>query len=108
MWNKPTKKQLDLIPELYSTEKIPNKDKKIYMKFFMGPATWYIAEIDHSNYDTMYGFADLGDPEMAEWGYISLSELMRTRVGFMEVDRDLHGRISPRTPVKFSDLKRYD
>jgi len=107
MWSKPSKKQLDLIPQLGSKEKVALKDKKIYIKFFMGSATWYIAEIDHKNYDTMFGYADLGDSQM-EWGYISLNELMGTRIGFMEVDRDLHGRISPRTPVKFGDLKRFD
>jgi len=33
MWNKPTVKQLSKIPKFYSTEKVPLKEKMIYMHF---------------------------------------------------------------------------
>jgi hypothetical protein len=103
IWNKPTIKQLMKVPDLYSTEKV--KDKKIYLKFFMGAMTWYIAEIDHKGWDTMYGYVyNASDPEMSEWGYSSLKELLGLRVGYVEVDRELHG-ITPLTPKKFSEIR---
>ena len=89
MWSKPTKKQLEKIPALDSTEDVDAMDKKIYMHFFLGSCDWYIAEFDGT--DTMFGFACLnGDLQMAEWGYISYSELVGLKVSFMEVDRDKH------------------
>lgn len=100
MWNEPTPEQLAGIPTLYSTEKIPFEDKVIYLHLFIPgkdsaldeifrslPNTqrqhriillnysfhWYIAEYDGG--DLFYGFANLGDPQCAEWGYISFEEL---------------------------------
>ena len=74
MWNKPTKAQLDKVPRLYSTEKIPPKDRLIYLHFFIGGCDWYIAEYDGE--DIFYGFAIMNnDTEMAEWSYISFNEM---------------------------------
>ena len=92
MWNYPTKIQLSKIPKLYSTENIPLNDKKIYMHFFIGGSDWYISEFDGD--DTMFGYTILnGNTEMAEWGYISLSELKRIKQGFIQVDRDMHWKV---------------
>jgi len=99
MWNKPEIEFLKQIPDLYSTENKPLGEKTIYLKFFIGSATWYIAEISHEDYSTMFGYADLGDSDCAEWGYISLSELEHLKLSFMEVDRDLHW-----TPKKFKEI----
>ena len=89
MWNAPSKIQLSKIPKLYSTEDIPCKNKKIYMHFFIGGSDWYITEFDGD--DTMFGYAILNDDtEMAEWGYVSLSELKKIKMGFVEVDREIH------------------
>ncbi len=100
MWNEPTPEQLARIPPLYRTTKIPFDDKIIHLHFFIPgqdtkleeifsliPNTenrhqlillrhsfhWYIAEYDGD--DLFYGYVNLGDPEMAEWGYISFIEL---------------------------------
>lgn len=97
MWNKPTTKQLAKIPALYSTEDIPTENKKVVMHFFMGGCDWWITEFD--GVDTFFGFACLGDPEMAEWGYVSYSELRNTRVKWLEVDRDIHWK-----PIEFGKL----
>lgn len=85
MWNTPNKQRLAKLPGLYETEKIPLKDKLIHLHFFIGGCDWYIAEYDGQ--DLFWGFAILNqDLEMAEWGYISLKELKKIKVGWLEVD----------------------
>jgi hypothetical protein len=90
MWNIPTKQRLAKIPPLYKTEDIPLCEKMIYLHFFLGGCDWYIAEYDGK--DTFFGFAILNnDLQMAEWGYISFSELKSIKVrGWIEVDCELH------------------
>ena len=101
MWNKPNKNQLDKIPVLYSTENIALEDKEIHMHFFMGGSDWYVAECGNShNMDgkivdnIFFGYVILNnDLQNAEWGYVSLSELINIKVGFVEVDRDIHWKV---------------
>ena len=88
MWNVPSKARLDKIPKLYETENVPLHDKLIYLHFFIGGSDWYIAEFD--GHDLFWGFAILnGDYEMAEWGYISFSELRELSVCGIEIDCEL-------------------
>jgi len=86
MWNIPTKERLSCIPGLYETEKIPLKEKLIYLHFFIGGCDWYIAEYDGN--DLLWGFAILNnDYQMAEWGYVSFRELKEIKLdGWLEVD----------------------
>ena len=112
MWNTPTTEQLRRIPKLYETENIPPNDKIIYLHFFVGACDWYIAEYDGK--DTFWGYANLGDSELAEWGNISFSELqeLKTYANMIderggkelkitvEVDFDLHW-----TPKRFRDIQ---
>ncbi|MBE0516818.1 MAG: DUF2958 domain-containing protein [Methanophagales archaeon] len=79
---------MDQIPRLYETESIPMNDKVIHMHFFLGSADWFVAEYD--GWDIFFGYANWGNPDFAEWGYMSFGELkeLRTPEGF-EVDRDL-------------------
>ena len=60
------------IPNLYETEN--QKDKICYVKIFLPNSnwTWYIIEIDKSDYNTCYGLVDGFEQEL---GYFSLSEL---------------------------------
>ena len=90
MWNEPTKERLAKIPKLYETENIPIKDKPIYLHFFIGGCDWYIAEHEHDG-DLFWGFAILNsDYEMAEWGYVSFSELKSIKIdSWLEVDCEL-------------------
>ena len=98
MWNPPTKKQLAKLPKLYATEKVKLENKMIRMHFFIGSSDWYIAEFD--GVDTFFGYAILnGDLQMAEWGYVSLRELKEIKVGYVEVDREIHWK-----PKKFSKV----
>ena len=86
MWNIPNKIRLAQIPKLYETENTPLKDKLIHLHFFIAGCDWYIAEYDGE--DLFWGFAILNnDYEMAEWGYISFSELKALKLNdWLEVD----------------------
>jgi hypothetical protein len=86
MWNTPNKERLARLPQLYDTEHIALKEKLIQLHFFIGGCDWYIAEYDGK--DLFWGFAILNnDYLMAEWGYISFSELKSIKVnGWIEVD----------------------
>jgi hypothetical protein len=89
MWNTPSKERLDKIPKLYETEKVPLKDKLIYLHFFISASDWYACEFDGE--DIFFGFVVLNnDLEMAEWGYFALSELKAIKVnGWLEIDCEL-------------------
>jgi len=87
MINKPTEKQLNKLPKLYTQENI--FDPMVRMKFFFGGWTWYIIEFDGK--DTFFGWV-INDsfPDGAELGYVNFNELKSLRVRGIEVDRDLH------------------
>ena len=77
MWNEPSKERLAKIPRLYKTENVPLKEKEIHLHFFIGVCDWFICEYD----DLFFGFAILNnDMQMAEWGYVSFSELKSCRL----------------------------
>lgn len=100
----PEKKALDAIPRIYETERTPAPDKVIHVKYFVASATWFVCELSEDR-RTAFGFADLGDPQNAEWGYIdmdALQELLVSPWGFpMVVERDLAWE-----PVPFSEVRR--
>ena len=90
MWNKPDDIKLAHLPKLYETENIPLKDKVIYAHFFIGGSDWYACEYSPEERQ-FFGFVILNnDYEMAEWGYFDLDELLAIKMGFVEVDYDLH------------------
>ncbi|MDP3052424.1 MAG: DUF2958 domain-containing protein [bacterium] len=104
MWNKPGPEELAKIPVMYSTESVSLKEKMIHMHFFLGGCDWYAAEYD-SESRIFFGFAILNDDlEMAEWGYFSLQELCDLKVGFLEVDRDLH--FEPRKAMEIERIRQ--
>ena len=100
MWNVPTAEKLATIPKLYETEHLPMKDKIIQFHFFIGGCDWFVSEFD--GIDTFFGFAILhGDLLMAEWGYVSLSDLKSIKInGYLEIDCDLHWRPKPAREVE--------
>ena len=89
MWNEPTMERLKKIPRLYETEDKPLKDKLVYLHFFIGGSDWFICEYDGK--DTFFGYCVLNsDLLMAEWGYVTFSELKSLIVnGWLEVDCEL-------------------
>ena len=104
MRNTPTKDQLSKIPRLYETEKVPLKDKLIYLHFFIGSCNWYIAEYDGEN--LFFGFAILNnDYDMAEWGYISFAELQSISIWGIEIDCETDWTSTPACNIDL--IKRY-
>jgi hypothetical protein len=88
MWNIPSRERLGKIPRLYETENVPLQDKLIHLHFFIAGSDWYVFEFDGD--DLFWGFVILnGDYEMAEWGYISFSELREISVSAIEIDCEL-------------------
>ena len=89
MWNESSRERLMKIPKLHETEDTPLKEKTVHLHFFIGGCDWYIVEYDGN--DTFFGYAILNnDFRMAEWGYISYSELRSIKVaGWMEIDCEL-------------------
>jgi hypothetical protein len=68
------------IPRLYATEDTPADDKTIWLHYFAGACNWYVAELSEAG-DIAFGYANLGDPVNAEWGYIHLPELAELHLG---------------------------
>lgn len=68
---------------------------KVIAKFFnpVGPGTWLITEaskLENGDYE-MFGYCHLGDSEMAELGYVYLSQLENLKLPFgLSVERDLY------------------
>jgi len=81
-----------ILPPLYSTEDTPCAEKEIVVRFFnpMGSQSWEIAEGSEEDGDwLLFGKCDLGF-DMAEWGYVSLSELESLSVGLgLGIERDI-------------------
>jgi len=73
------------IPRLYETEDVPLEDKVIHQRYQLKPVRfyWLVAELDQER-DLAFGYANLNDDQMAEWGYISIKELLENGA---ELDR---------------------
>ena len=68
-----------------------NKNIKIVMKLFnpCGSQTWYLYEKESD--DIYWGFVNLGDPEMAEVGTVSMLELMNLKLPLgLHIERDMY------------------
>ena len=73
----------DDIPQLYETEDVPAEKKIIYQKWEIPEIGfyWLIAELDMKE-NIAYGYANLNDDQFAEWGYISIDELIENNASF--------------------------
>jgi len=67
----------DELPNLYETENTPLEKKVIYQKWEIPQIGfyWLIAELDPKE-NLAFGYANLNDDQCAEWGYISIEELI--------------------------------
>jgi hypothetical protein len=65
---------LNKLPKMYSTENVPLNDKMVITVGYLAKMFWLIAEYDPKT-KLAFGYANLGDDQMAEWGYISIAEL---------------------------------
>lgn len=87
-----TKEILKKLPNIGETAELSSDQVKVPLKLFnpMGEGRWYITEYDPEE-RLCFGFANLGDPEMAELGYISLTELESVRLPLgMKIERDMY------------------
>jgi hypothetical protein len=99
---------IEKMPSTYETEEIETPDKIVHLHYFYGGSDWYIIEKDKGDSEDdktaglivgeqyqSFGYAILGgNDENAEWGYISIAELVKN-----SVELDFHFE-----PVKFSEL----
>lgn len=103
-----TKTLLNQIPELYSSETVPLKDKKIYAKYFGGPFTWYVAEKEVNGDDiTFFGYVyNAATPLFSEWGYFTLKQLEAVKLPpfGLGIERDLH--FKPKLTHEIPDINR--
>lgn len=65
-------------PPLYSQDG-KGYDAEVHAHYFVAAADWLVTEYDPDQ-DLAFGWACLGDRQMAELGYVSLAELESTRV----------------------------
>lgn len=98
---------LATIPAIYGTEDTPCAEKIVHLHYFVGACDWYVVELDAETGEA-FGYANLGDDQNAEWGYISLAELSTISVPAfrfgdatvrLPVERDLHWTPGPAAAV---------
>lgn len=67
----------ETIPGLYETEKVPLEEKVVHRRYQIRQIGfyWLITEIDKEQ-NLAFGYANLNDDDCAEWGYISVQELL--------------------------------
>ncbi len=85
-----TKANERAIPPLYSTEDVPESEKRVAVKFFdpCGSWTWYVVEGEKQE-DGDWRFFGLVDGFEREWGYFMLSELAAVKGRFgIGIERD--------------------
>ena len=65
------------IPGLYATENVPLDEKIMYQRYQVRSIGfyWLIAELDKEE-NLAFGYANLNNDDFAEWGYISIDELL--------------------------------
>jgi hypothetical protein len=96
----PPKADRKKIPALYSGEDVAAADKVVVLHYFVGGCDWWLTEVDFES-GMAFGFVNLGDPDMAEWGSVFLPELEAVKAhGWMVVERDCWWSLK-----KFSELK---
>lgn len=96
---------IKLMPGTYETEKIPAKEKIVYLHYFSPSMNWYIVEKDKGDKDDdipgkqlqAYGYVTDNDFAQGEWGYIDIESLSKDLKFLFEIDMYF-------TPVKFSEL----
>jgi hypothetical protein len=80
---------LATIPPLYGTEGQPAEDKTLCLHYFGGSHDIWLAEYDPATGEG-FGYVSIGDPDNAEWGYVSLPEVEQVNHGLVIIERDLH------------------
>ena len=93
-----TNEQLKSIPELYASTIL--KDPICRFKIFLPNSnwTWYVIEIDKSDYNTCYGLVDGFEQEL---GYFTIRELENLRGQFgLKVELDISFKATRLSKIK--------
>lgn len=88
------------LPLLYATEKTPEADKVLVVKFFTPWTNWTWYGVEYNPTERLFfGYVEGHEKE---WGYFSLDELESVKGPYgLKIERDLHWQ-----PTKFADLNR--
>lgn len=104
MWSTPTRQTLSKIPRLYKTEKTPLEEKLIHLHFFILGSDWYVVEYDGD--DLFWGFVILnGDPQNAEWGYISFTEMKEIKISSVGIEIDCEVNWKVRKAIEIDKIR---
>jgi hypothetical protein len=86
------------MPKTYEQDGLGDQ-AQVHLHYFTGGCDWYITEKDSDPDGTgqvqAFGYANLGDPQNAELGYISIQELIEHNV-----ELDLYWTMKPLAAVK--------
>lgn len=94
----------DALPPPYATGEVPTSEKLMVVHYVVGACDWWICEYDPET-GTAFGYACLGDPINAEWGYIALTALEQIQLGpdrGLIVQRDLSWQPTPFRHIRHS------
>ncbi len=82
------------IPKLCETDGTPFAEKIIHQIWHIASVNfvWCVAELDETTKEA-FGYANLNDDDMAEWGYISIPEIKANGAKMIESE-----------PKKFSEM----
>lgn len=96
------------LPALGATSDVPEAEHVVRAHYFGPSQDWWLVEYDPATGDAFgFGFVNLGDPQNAEWGSVSLVELEAINhrpEGFpldVIIERDCHW-----TPKRFAEIER--
>lgn len=86
---------VESMPKTYEQDGM-GEDAIVSLHYFKGGCDWFITERDKcKEQEQAFGWADLGDPDCAELGYISIVELVS-----LNVELDLYW-----TPITLKQMK---
>jgi len=103
-----TKEILEAFKKQGDTSQKHVEEIKIICKYFnpVGAGTWYCYEYNKEE-KIFWCFADLGMPDCAECGTVSLEELMNLELPFeLKIERDMYFPIGEYTLKEIIDGKR--
>lgn len=100
MFKEPPREVIDQLPLLKNVRNLPIEKRIIHLHFFFLSWHWYVAAwVENVDDDIVfYGFVNLDDPMMAEWGDFTLSQLRDVRTFTNVIDAQSYKRIG-RLPI---------
>lgn len=100
MFTPPPREVINKLPPLKKVHRLPPEKRIIHLHFVFLSCHWYVAAWveDMGDDIVFYGFVNLDDTVMAEWGDFTLSQLREIRKFTNVIDAQSYGRIG-RLPI---------